>query len=109
MKGAYLNYIENTKLTYIVLIFAAFCTILIRILPLIIKLPQNNKRLNRFFNVVPYTALTVLVFPDIFTSTGTSMTNILLVIFAMIIIAIYSIRKTLKNKGENNGNRNNKR
>lgn len=91
-----MNYIENTNMTFFVLITASIITILIRILPLIIKLPEDNRKVNRFFSAMPFTALTVLVFPDIFTSTGDKIVNIITVIIAMIIITIYSVRKVLK-------------
>ncbi len=84
---------ENNKLYIIIIVVASF-TILFRLLPLFIKIPENNEYLNTFFDILPVSILTVLALPEIFTSIGNDTKNIILTIIAVFLV----LYLTYKNK-----------
>ena len=75
------------------IIFAAMLTVVIRIFPLIVKIPENNKFINKFFEALPYSVLTLLVFPGIFTSGGKKTIDFLKIFVGMMIVAVMSLKK----------------
>lgn len=80
--------------TIVILILAtALITAFIKLIPLFIKIPENNPFINKFFEALPYTVLTILIFPDIFTSTGTGNFNIMKVLAGIGIIVWLSLKK----------------
>ena len=81
-----LNYNENLGILIM--------TVILRTLPIFVKIPENNLKVNKFFEALPYTVLTVLVFPDIFTSTGSTNFDIIRVLIGMVIVAYLTFRKT---------------
>ncbi len=84
---------ENSKL-YIVIIVVASFTILFRLLPLFIKIPENNEYFNTFFDILPVSILAVLALPDIFTSVGNDTKNIVLTSITLLFV----LYLTYKNK-----------
>ena len=72
------------------LIITALITLSFKLLPLFVKLPENNPFVNKFFEALPYTVLILLIFPDIFTSTGTGVFG-LIKVFAGIGVIVYFI------------------
>lgn len=75
------------------IIFAAMLTVGIRTFPLIVKIPENNKFINKFFEALPYSVLTLLVFPGIFSSGGTKMIDFLKIFVGMMIVVVMSLKK----------------
>lgn len=87
----------NDYKIYIILAFVTVFTIAFRILPIFINLPNHNKIVNKFFNFMPISILTVLTLPEIFTSIGSSYIDIYIVIFSMLIVIYLAYKK--KNMG----------
>lgn len=83
---------NNYEVT-ILIIITAILTALLRTLPLFIKVPENNKIINKFFEALPYSVLTLLVFPGIFTSSGTELFDIIKVFIGIGVIAYLSLKK----------------
>ncbi|MDO5089221.1 MAG: AzlD domain-containing protein [Leptotrichiaceae bacterium] len=77
----------------ILILVTALLTAFIKLIPLFIKIPENNPFINKFFEALPYTVLTILIFPDIFTSTGTGTFNIMKVLAGIGIIVWLSLKK----------------
>lgn len=75
------------------LIICAFCTAMIRILPIFFKIPENSQIINRFFEALPYAVLTLLVFPGIFSSAGTAPSDIVKVSMGIAVITFLSLKK----------------
>lgn len=75
------------------IIFAAMLTVGIRFFPLLVKIPENNKFINKFFEALPYSVLTLLVFPGIFTSGGTKTIDFLKIFVGMMIVVVMSLKK----------------
>ena len=89
-----LNYNENLGILTMILMTLIIMTVILRTLPIFVKIPENNLKVNKFFEALPYTVLTVLVFPDIFTSTGSTNFDIIRVLIGMAIVAYLTFRKT---------------
>lgn len=83
---------NNLEVSILILICAIF-TILIRTLPLFLKIPENNPVINKFFEALPYAVLTLLVFPGIFTSMGTTNLDYLKVFIGILVITLLSLKK----------------
>ena len=88
-----LNYNENLGILTMILMTLIIMTVILRTLPIFVKIPENNLKVNKFFEALPYTVLTVLVFPDIFTSTGSTKFDIIRVLIGMVIVAYLTFRK----------------
>jgi len=58
-----------------------------------VKLPENNPFVNKFFEALPYTVLVLLIFPDIFTSTGTGIFGLFKVFAGIGVIVYFSLKK----------------
>ena len=89
-----LSYNENLGILTMILMILIIMTVILRTLPIFVKIPENNLKVNKFFEALPYTVLTVLVFPDIFTSTGSTNFDIIRVLIGMVIVAYLTFRKT---------------
>ena len=89
-----LNYNENLGILTMILMTLIIMTVILRTLPIFVKIPENNLKVNKFFEALPYTVLTVLVFPDIFTSTGSTNFDIIRVLIGMVIVAYLTFKKT---------------
>lgn len=83
---------NNSEVTILILI-CAVCTVFLRTSPIFFKIPENNQIINKFFEALPYAVLTLLVFPGIFTSTGTTSFDIVKVFIGIIVITILSLKK----------------
>ncbi len=77
----------------LLIIITTFMTVMLRTLPLFAKIPENNPIINKFFEALPYSVLTLLVFPGIFTSTGTGIYDILKVLLGIGVITYLSLKK----------------
>ena len=88
-----LNYNENLGILTMILMILIIMTVIMRTLPIFVKIPENNLKVNKFFEALPYTVLTVLVFPDIFTSTGSTKFDIIRVLIGMAIVAYLTFKK----------------
>ena len=75
------------------LIITALITLSFKLLPLFVKLPENNPCVNKFFEALPYTVLVLLIFPDIFTSTGTGIFGLIKVFAGIGVIVYFSLKK----------------
>ena len=75
------------------LIITALITLSFKLLPLFVKLPENNPFVNKFFEALPYSVLVLMVFPDIFTSGGTSVYDVIKILIGMAIVAFLSLKK----------------
>ena len=75
------------------LIITALITLSFKLLPLFVKLPEHNSFINKFFEALPYTVLILLIFPDIFTSTGTGAFGLIKVFAGIGVIVYFSLRK----------------
>ena len=75
------------------LIITALITLSFKLLPLFEKLPENNPFVNKFFEALPYTVLVLLIFPDIFTSTGTGVFGLIKVFAGIGVIVYFSLKK----------------
>ena len=75
------------------LIITALITLSFKLLPLFVKLPENNSFVNKFFEALPYTVLVLLIFPDIFTSTGTGVFGLIKVFAGIGVIVYFSLKK----------------
>ena len=61
----------NNLEVFKVIVISALVTVALRLLPLFVKIPKNPI-MNKFFEALPYSVLALMVFPDIFTSGGTT-------------------------------------
>lgn len=83
----------NDYRLYIIIAVVTIFTVVFRTLPIFIKIPEHNKKINRFFDFMPISILTVLAFPDIFTSVGTRYIDICIAIFSTLIVIYLSYKK----------------
>ncbi|VWL85853.1 AzlD domain-containing protein [Oceanivirga miroungae] len=81
------------KDVYILIVVVGIITMLFRILPVYIKVNDENEYVETFFEILPISIISVLVFPEIFTAMGTSLFDIGLSIFAMFVVIIMTIKK----------------
>ncbi|WP_067139188.1 AzlD domain-containing protein [Oceanivirga salmonicida] len=82
----------NSNLYIIILIVAIF-TIIFRILPIFIKIPENNKYINTFFDILPISILSVLAIPEVFVSLGNNYIDIIISILGVIFVAYLTYTK----------------
>lgn len=75
------------------LLITALITLSFKLLPLFVKLPENNPFINKFFEALPYTVLVLLIFPDIFISTGTEIFDLIKVFAGIGVIVYFSLKK----------------
>ena len=75
-----------------VIVISALVTVSLRLLPLFVKIPKNPI-MNKFFEALPYSVLTLMVFPDIFTSGGTSLYDIVKILIGMVAVTFLSLKK----------------
>ena len=75
-----------------IIVVSALVTVALRLLPLFVKIPKNPI-LNKFFEALPYSVLVLMVFPDIFTSGGTSVYDVVKILIGMAIVAFLSLKK----------------
>ena len=66
----------NQKIFFIVIILSC-STIFLRLIPLFIKVDTSSPKVRTFFKALPFAALSSLIFPDIFTSTGNITTSVI--------------------------------
>ena len=83
----------NNFTIVLLILVTALITAFIKLAPLFIKIPDDNPIINKFFEALPYTVLTILIFPDIFTSTGTGTFNLIKVLAGIVIIVWLSLKK----------------
>ncbi len=83
---------NNFEVTVLILISAAL-TVMLRTMPLFVRIPENNRIINKFFEALPYAVLTLLVFPGIFTSAGNTGFDIVKVFIGIGVIAFLSLKK----------------
>lgn len=77
---------------YILIGIITVITIFFRILPIFIHIP-DNKKVSKFFELMPVSILTVLAFPDIFTSIGTKLSDILICLVAIALVIFMAKKK----------------
>ena len=78
---------------YITILFVSIFTLIIKVVPIYFKLPENNKYINTFFDVLPISILTILALPEVFTSVGKSVSDIIITIIAMICVSYFTYKK----------------
>ena len=82
----------NNSEVFKVIVISALVTVSLRLLPLFVKIPKNPI-MNKFFEALPYSVLVLMVFPDIFTSGGTSLYDIVKILIGMVAITFLSLKK----------------
>lgn len=82
----------NNLEVFKVIVISALVTVSLRLLPLFVKIPKNPI-MNKFFEALPYSVLALMVFPDIFTSGGTSLYDIVKILIGMGIVTFLSLKK----------------
>ncbi|WP_068268444.1 AzlD domain-containing protein [Caviibacter abscessus] len=78
---------------YIIVISVAIFTIMFKLAPLFIKVPENNKYLNTFFDVLPISILTILALPEAFTSIGKTKIDIFTACCSILCITFLTYKK----------------
>ncbi len=86
------NIVNNFEVTVLILISATL-TVMLRTMPLFVRIPENNRIINKFFEALPYAVLTLLVFPGIFTSAGNTGFDIVKVFIGIGVITFLSLKK----------------
>ena len=82
----------NNSEVFKVIAISALVTVSLRLLPLFVKIPKNPI-MNKFFEALPYSVLVLMVFPDIFTSGGTSLYDIVKILIGMVVVTFLSLKK----------------
>lgn len=82
----------NNSEVFKVIVISALVTVSLRLLPLFVKIPKNPI-MNKFFEALPYSVLVLMVFPDIFTSGGTSLYDIVKILIGMVVVTFLSLKK----------------
>lgn len=82
----------NNSEVFKVIVISALVTVSLRLLPLFVKIPKNPI-MNKFFEALPYSVLGLMVFPDIFTSGGTSLYDIVKILIGMVAVTFLSLKK----------------
>ena len=82
----------NNSEVFKVIVISALVTVSLRLLPLFVKIPKNPI-MNKFFEALPYSVLVLMVFPDIFTSSGTSLYDIVKILIGMVAVTFLSLKK----------------
>lgn len=75
---------SNQKI-FIIILALSFTTILLRLIPLFVKVDTSSPKVRVFFKALPFAALSSLIFPEIFTSTGDIRTSIIGALTAFIL------------------------
>ena len=78
---------------YITILFVSIFTLIIKVVPIYFKLPENNKYINTFFDVLPISILTILSLPEVFTSIGKMISDIIITIIAIIFLSYLTYKK----------------
>ena len=86
------NIVNNLEVTILILISAAL-TVMLRTMPLFVRIPENNRIINKFFEALPYAVLTLLVFPGMFTSAGNTGFDIIKVSIGIGVITFLSLKR----------------
>lgn len=86
------NIVNNFEVTILILISAAL-TVMLRTMPLFVRIPENNRIINKFFEALPYAVLTLLVFPGMFTSAGNTGFDIIKVSIGIGVITFLSLKR----------------
>ena len=84
--------VNNFEVTILILISAAL-TVILRTMPLFVRIPENNRIINKFFEALPYAVLTLLVFPGMFTSAGNTGFDIIKVSIGIGVITFLSLKR----------------
>ena len=82
----------NNLEVFKVIVISTLVTVALRLLPLFVKIPKNPI-MNKFFEALPYSVLVLMVFPDIFTSGGTSLYDIVKILIGMVAVTFLSLKK----------------
>lgn len=82
---------NNTEIVLLIILLAII-TIIMRIGAVYINMP-NNKLLNKYFDALPITVLTILVFPEIFTSIGTDYKSIAIIAIGILVVVYTTLKK----------------
>ena len=82
----------NNSEVFKVIVISALVTVSLRLLPLFVKIPKNPI-MNKFFEALPYSVLVLMIFPDIFTSGGTSLYDIVKILIGMVVVTFLSLKK----------------
>ena len=82
----------NNLEVFKVIVISALVTVALRLLPLFVKIPKNPI-MNKFFEALPYSVLALMIFPDIFTSGGTTPYDIVKILIGMGVVAFLSLKK----------------
>ena len=82
----------NNSEVFKVIVISALVTVSLRLLPLFVKIPKNPI-MNKFFEALPYSVLVLMVFPNIFTSGGTSLYDIVKILIGMVVVTFLSLKK----------------
>ena len=82
----------NNLEVFKVIVISALVTVALRLLPLFVKIPKNPI-MNKFFEALPYSVLALMVFPDIFTSGGTTPYDIVKILIGMGVVAFLSLKR----------------
>lgn len=67
----------NNQKIFMIILALSFTTIFLRLIPLFFKVDTSSPKVRVFFKALPFAALSSLIFPDIFTSTGDIRTSII--------------------------------
>ena len=82
----------NNLEVFKVIVISALVTVALRLLPLFAKI-LKNPIMNKFFEALPYSVLALMVFPDIFTSGGTTPYDIVKILIGMGVVAFLSLKR----------------
>lgn len=77
---------------FVLLIIIGIMNILLKISAVYLGKEPKNKYIKKFFEYMPFSVLTYLVFPKIFVSVGNSKKDIFIVIIACFIVAYLCIK-----------------
>ena len=67
----------NNEKVFLIILILSGVTIFLKLFPLFIKIDTSSPKVRIFFKALPFAALSSLIFPDIFTSTGNVKTAVI--------------------------------
>ena len=67
----------NNEKVFLIILILSGVTIFFKLFPLFIKIDTSSPKVRIFFKALPFAALSSLIFPDIFTSTGNVKTAVI--------------------------------
>ena len=67
----------NNEKVFLMILILSGVTIFLKLFPLFIKIDTSSPKVRIFFKALPFAALSSLIFPDIFTSTGNVKTAVI--------------------------------